>query len=493
MAVETVYLENNGNYRRIPDYDIVVEQIKQVLDICGENLNVVKRCIENDILYIENVRRFDVKNKEFEHGRLEIKENTIDFISPKAKITVSFNENYEIYLNKQYMDNGDIFVSWSSETSYILINNEKEKNYKLLENYYKNYNDKITKRKLSFKESVELKVNELINNDEIRQLIINFIDQSKKDIFLDVTNYITFEQLIIINHLLATEMVYSTIEQRNRIYDENQNNDNLYVEVNNYKTTSFDYLVKILSRKVEFESDEICIFTTWRLLNLLVIDFFYDYWENEYGLYFIDINDKSLEECCNIYCDADMIEENNIFNVSLFTYFLIKHNKFNEYVKKLNYIECYSIILPLILNSIENKKIREFESKLSKAKGKISYSIDDVDLMTGYEFESLVAKLFSKMGYNTTVTKASGDQGIDVIAEKNGKKIGIQAKCYSSKVSNSAIQEVVAGVNYYNCDKGVVVSNNYYTNSAIELAQSNNIILWDREMLSRKIDELLNR
>lgn len=90
--------------------------------------------------------------------------------------------------------------------------------------------------------------------------------------------------------------------------------------------------------------------------------------------------------------------------------------------------------------------------------------------------------LFSKMGYLTLVTKASGDQGIDIIAEKNGGRIGIQAKCYSSQINNSAIQEIVAGIKHYNLDKAIVVTNNYFTKSAQKLAKSNNVILWDHNM-----------
>ena len=112
--------------------------------------------------------------------------------------------------------------------------------------------------------------------------------------------------------------------------------------------------------------------------------------------------------------------------------------------------------------------------------------------MTGIEFENFIAELFTKLGYESKVTKATGDQGIDVIVSKNGYTIGIQAKCYSSSVSNSAIQEVVAGKNHYRLDKALVVTNNFYTDSAHQLAQSNSIILWDRHILKEKIEENFN-
>ena len=95
------------------------------------------------------------------------------------------------------------------------------------------------------------------------------------------------------------------------------------------------------------------------------------------------------------------------------------------------------------------------------------------------------------MGYSSQVTKHSGDQGIDVIAIKNGTKIGIQAKCYSNTVGNSAIQEAVAGKCFYNCSKVIVVTNNYFTTSAEELAQANSVILWNRDMLKEKLKELM--
>ncbi|HCK65546.1 MAG TPA: restriction endonuclease, partial [Anaerolineae bacterium] len=99
---------------------------------------------------------------------------------------------------------------------------------------------------------------------------------------------------------------------------------------------------------------------------------------------------------------------------------------------------------------------------------------------------------FSRLGYETEVTKASGDQGIDVIALKNGVKIGIQTKCYSGTIGNRAIQEAVAGKNYYRLDKAMVITNNHFTESAQQLARANSIVLWDRNTLKEKINNIFN-
>lgn len=116
-------------------------------------------------------------------------------------------------------------------------------------------------------------------------------------------------------------------------------------------------------------------------------------------------------------------------------------------------------------------------------------SIEIVDKMTGLEFENFLCMLFSENGYKAEVTKASGDQGADLIVEKFGEKTVVQAKRYSGDVSNSAIQEVVAAKAYYNCSRAMVITNSFFTKSAVALAQANNVELCDRQCLEAKIKD----
>lgn len=110
------------------------------------------------------------------------------------------------------------------------------------------------------------------------------------------------------------------------------------------------------------------------------------------------------------------------------------------------------------------------------------------DGMEGHDFEYFCADLLKKNGYaNVEVTKGSGDQGIDIIAYKNGVKYGIQCKCYSSDIGNKAVQEAFAGKNFYNCHVAAVLTNRHFTRSAKELADSIQVLLWDREKLESYI------
>ena len=97
------------------------------------------------------------------------------------------------------------------------------------------------------------------------------------------------------------------------------------------------------------------------------------------------------------------------------------------------------------------------------------------------------------MGYDVEQTKLSGDQGGDIVIRKFNKKIIVQAKRHKVKVTNKAVQEVVASIKHYNADGGMVVTNNFFTNSAIDLAKSNNIELIDRPKLEELILKLPHR
>ena len=115
--------------------------------------------------------------------------------------------------------------------------------------------------------------------------------------------------------------------------------------------------------------------------------------------------------------------------------------------------------------------------------------IAETDGMEGHEFESYCADLLRKNGFvNVSVTPGSGDQGVDVIAEKEGVRYAVQCKCYSSALGNTPVQEVCAGKSMYNCHVGVVMTNNYFTAGAKQLAENNGILLWDRDKLQRMID-----
>ena len=106
--------------------------------------------------------------------------------------------------------------------------------------------------------------------------------------------------------------------------------------------------------------------------------------------------------------------------------------------------------------------------------------------LSGEEFESYVALLLRDHYYRRIeLTKGSGDQGVDILCERNGHTYAIQCKNYAGAVGNFAVQEAYAGAEFYGCDIAVVVCPGTFTRGAIELAESTGVELWDGEKLSR--------
>lgn len=110
--------------------------------------------------------------------------------------------------------------------------------------------------------------------------------------------------------------------------------------------------------------------------------------------------------------------------------------------------------------------------------------IENIDELSGLEFENWCANLLKNNGFeNVEVTKSSGDQGVDILAQKNDIKYAIQCKCYSTDLGNSPVQEVHAGKSMYGCHVAVVMTNRHFTSGAKELAKATGVLLWDREKL----------
>ena len=114
----------------------------------------------------------------------------------------------------------------------------------------------------------------------------------------------------------------------------------------------------------------------------------------------------------------------------------------------------------------------------------IQYELNRIDGMDGSTFEHWCADLLRDNEYrNVSVTQASNDQGVDIIATKDGVMYAIQCKCYSSDLGNKPVQEVHTGRYIYHCHVGVVMTNRFFTDGAKEAAKATGVLLWDRNNL----------
>ncbi|KGE17583.1 restriction endonuclease [Paenibacillus wynnii] len=138
-------------------------------------------------------------------------------------------------------------------------------------------------------------------------------------------------------------------------------------------------------------------------------------------------------------------------------------------------IVCVLVVAVVVVVLIARRM--KHEERLKKS------GIADIDKMEGIQFEQYLGHLFRAQGYKTEVTKAAGDYGADLILQKDGKKIVVQAKRYSKNVGIKAVQEAQASIAHYGAVEAWVVSNSDYTTAAYELAKSNHVKLINREAL----------
>lgn len=143
------------------------------------------------------------------------------------------------------------------------------------------------------------------------------------------------------------------------------------------------------------------------------------------------------------------------------------------------YLTIYMTMSIMLIRGFYKLKIRNMY---------LSSTIHEIDEMTGIEFENFLFYKFKQRKYKVSTTPITGDYGADLVLKKRKEKIVVQAKRYQNDVGIAAVQEVIGSIAFYGANEGIVITNSYFTVNAINLANANDIILWDRKTL---IEELL--
>ena len=438
---------------------------------------------------LNNVKYWDIKNEELKPARLELFghcfQMTINSTNQGMRSISSPDVELE-YTATPSKNSNDLIVTLDSDNDKMFVMSLQ--NLDLLRQHYQEMNKHIPALKESYKNDVNSKVSLLLTDNGLVEMAENFISNQPVSFYTNPDYLMLVECAIDMKWgNIGSMLLLTSKESRSLFIKENMK----FIE--DYQVAAMSYLKDefgMFRLVINEKAPPVDNFVAYVFVYNIIVEFFAKKWEREYKQFFLDIGELDLDSAIERYCSIETIDHKNIVSVGTFVYYLIKRGKFEQGNR--NYLDCMSFFIPKLDTRIAGKKYTQFVNRLKTPKEKEKYSIDDVDLMNGREFEIFIAKLFSQMGYETEVTKTTKDQGIDVIASKNGNKIGIQAKCYSGIVGNSAIQEVVAGKNYYHLDKGMVITNSLFSDAAQKLAQANSIILWDRNILKEKIDVVFN-
>ena len=117
-----------------------------------------------------------------------------------------------------------------------------------------------------------------------------------------------------------------------------------------------------------------------------------------------------------------------------------------------------------IVNADLARKISAYKNDLKQyEEERKRKAIDFWQSLSGYQFETEVAKLYEKLGYAATVTKASCDGGVDIILKKDNEHIAVQCKHHQNPVGPNDVRALMGVVAAQNYEYGIFVSLNGFT------------------------------
>ncbi|MGM0877746.1 MAG: restriction endonuclease [Bacillota bacterium] len=226
-------------------------------------------------------------------------------------------------------------------------------------------------------------------------------------------------------------------------------------------------------------------------------------WEDEKQRHDAIINNKKKSRLHGFYCLTAFIISllfwQNFYHslwywIIVFFMFIFSYSSFEDFFSK-PLTKSYEEVKikfeqerkrhKAVVEAFKAKKYKEYQKKVA--------DISVLDNMNGFEFEEYVADLLRKLQYkNVKVTRKTGDNGVDILAEKNSRKYAIQCKRNNpnNKLSNAAIQQVFTGKQLYKCSHSMVITTSYFTEPAWKTGKELGVTLWARNKLIEKINKV---
>ena len=118
---------------------------------------------------------------------------------------------------------------------------------------------------------------------------------------------------------------------------------------------------------------------------------------------------------------------------------------------------------------------------------------NNLDKLSGVDFERLITSLLQSMGFHAEMTRATGDGGIDIVANLNKPIVGgrylIQCKRFGALVGAPTIREFYGAVVADRMAKGILITTSGFTDQAREFARGLPLELIDRNQLEKLLAE----
>jgi HJR/Mrr/RecB family endonuclease len=144
----------------------------------------------------------------------------------------------------------------------------------------------------------------------------------------------------------------------------------------------------------------------------------------------------------------------------------------------------------LQVTTSEYQRALEDVKKRDEERKKGNQTLDNLRRLSFGEFEEFVKELLQELDYEkVTLRGGSGDQGADILAEKDGQRFAIQCKQYKSKVGSPEVQRLLGAMQSTESQRGFLVTTSMFSLPAekitreapIDLIDGNTLIEWIAE------------
>lgn len=177
-------------------------------------------------------------------------------------------------------------------------------------------------------------------------------------------------------------------------------------------------------------------------------------------------------------------KRNILYDLTVISITILCFLQFKNIKQYIYYLFGFVLIFIVLIVIVRLCSKHRYRNKL------MSCGLFEIDQMDGVTFEHFLYFLFKKLGYDVSVTSKTHDYGADLILKKDGVIYVCQAKRKRDRIGINAVQEVIGARYYYKADKAFVITNSFFTSSAIELAKRADVMLFNRKDIIDKLNRI---
>ena len=155
---------------------------------------------------------------------------------------------------------------------------------------------------------------------------------------------------------------------------------------------------------------------------------------------------------------------------------LIAHGDVTDAVKVANRVVHRLSGASVPAPAIVLKQLKSLEKILADRRVQLQSTVSQLEAR---QFEFEVARLLQLMGYGVQVTQATGDDGVDVFARKEGEKVIVQCKRWKKPIGRSPVDELAGTAARHGATHAILATTSSFSTDAVIAAEKHHIVLWD--------------